>query len=293
MQVRNFWLENANGIKYQLTDKNSNIFLNDPNGLGFNKELSVVRLGNEESVLNEQATMPQITGELVFKGSSVANVYQNYQSFVQFAKIKPLKLHYITPNTFEGWYIDCVITSLEKGQVDTTGLLRCPFNIYGTSFWKTDKEYDLEVEYAEEDGKTYDYTYDYRYGGNTYAHITLTNNGTLPCGFTFEINDEVTNPVLSLYQTEDGTDVKYGEIKIVGTYDKIRVDTRDNKQEIYLENDGSVIANPTSYFDLSGNGTYSTPFPKLKVGESKLTFAYGGLFSQPIHIKWQDIFLTE
>lgn len=294
MQVRKFWLENANGTQYPLTDKNSNIFLNSPSGLGFTKSLTTTRLGNEEILIDDSASMPQVSGELIFRGVDTTNIYSNYQAFIQFAKIKPLKLHYITPNTFSGWYIDCVLAQLDKGQVDsTTGLLHCPFTIYGTSFWKTDVEHDLKVEYATFDGKTYPYEYPYTYSGNTYAQINLTNNGTLPCGFKFEINDEITNPVLSLYQNESGTDVKYGEIKILGTYDKIRVDTRDSKQEIYLEYNGSVIANPTAYFDLSGNGSYSTPFPKLKVGENKLTFAFGGIYTQPIHIKWQDIFLTE
>lgn len=294
MQVRKFWLENANGVLYQLTDKNSNVFFNAPSGLGFVKNLTTARLGNEENILSDKANMPQVVGELIFSGSNTSNIYANYQSFIQFAKIKPLKLHYLTPNTFNGWYIDCVISQLDKGQIENaTGVLRCPIIIHGTSFWKTDIEHDLKVEYIEFDGKAYDYKYDYTYGGNTYAHIQLTNNGTLDCGFTLEIDDEITNPILSLYQNVDGVDTKYGEIKINGTYDKVRVDTRDSKQEIYLEYQDSVIANPTAYFDLSNNGTYSTPFPKLKVGVNKLTFAFGGQFTQPVHIKWQDVFLTE
>lgn len=289
---RKFWLVNANGIKFELTNHNSKIFLNSPSGIGFKKSLTTTRLGNEENILTEVATMPQISGQLLFFSDTNAQIYQKYQDFIQFAKIKPLKLYYQTPNTFDGWYIDCVFSQLDKGEIDKNGILKCPFVLYGTSFWKTAIEHDLVVENVQFDGKTYPYTYPYRYGGNTYANTTIINNGTLDCGFKFEVNNAIQNPTLSLYEIINDENVKYGEIKINGTYDVVKVDTSDSKQSIYLELNGSVIANPTAYFDLSSNGTYSTPFPKLKAGTSKLSFTFGGTFTQPFHIKWQDVFLT-
>lgn len=286
--VRKFWLINSKGDKFDITSKNSKLFLYAPMGLGFIKDIDTLRRGNSTEVRAIQYEMPVISGELLFS-ESLSGMYQDYQNFIQFAKHRPLKLYYQTPNTFDSWYVDCEIASLEKGDVNFEDrLLHCPISFLATSFWQTAKEYDLAVEEQIVGGKIYPYTYPFTYEGNSFAHIDLISSGTLESGFRFEINDIVTNPTLSLYQNDE----KYGEIKILGTYDMIKVDTRDGKESLYLEYQGSAIANPTSYFDLSSNGQYETPFPKLRVGDNVLTFSYGGVFTSAIHIKWQDLFST-
>ena len=284
--IRKFWLTNSKDEKYELTDKNSKIFLLNPSGLGFKKGITLSRFGNEVNVEEITYAMPEPQGELLFHKNSLSGKYQDYQDFLQFAKKRPLKLYYQTPNTFDSWYIDCEILQLEKSEVANDGLMHCAIVFAGTSFWKTTKEYEVVVEEQLVGGKIYPYTYPFEYEGNSFAHIELQSNGTMETGFRFEINDEVQNATLSLYQDDE----KYGEIKILGTYDKIKVDTRDNHESIYLEYNGSAIANPTSKFDLSSNGEYQTPFPKLRVGDNVLTFSYGGVFTKSIHIKWQDLF---
>lgn len=298
MNVRKFWFVNANNVAYQLTSRETNTFLSNPSGLGFTKNVMLDRVGDEADVLGETASFPMPNGELIFYGDTLAKKYDDYKKFIQFAKIKPLRFYYQTPDSFESSYIDCVIANLDKGEVGTDGCLRCPIQLQGLSFWKNSKENIVKVEEVIEGGMIFPFTFPFTFEGNSYANIQVQNNGTLDVGFKFEIHDEITNPVLSLYQREynDDTheyeDVKYGEIRINGTYDEIRVDTRDKKQSIYLGLNGSAIANPTSKFDLTGNGTYDTPFPKLKVGTSKLTFAFGGTFNKAVYIKWQDVGLT-
>lgn len=232
MIARNFWLVNSLGNKYELTDKNSKIFLHQPSGLGFAKEFETTRFGNKEEVINITYAMPIVEGELLFyKGTNVGK-YQDYQDFIQFAKYRPLKLYYQTPNTFDSWYIDCELATIEKSEINPEDkLMHCPISIMGHSFWQTAKEYDLSVSEQIVGGKIYPYTYDYTYEGNSFAHIDLQSSGTIQSGFRFEINGLITNPTLSLYQDE----IKYGEIKILGTYDVIKVDTRDGYESIYLE----------------------------------------------------------
>lgn len=288
MNVRKFWFVNANNVQYNLTDVEIKTFLSNPIGLGFQKELTIDRLGNQAKISSNVAVMPQPSGELLFYKDANAGVYGDYYAFIQFAKLKPLRFYYQTPNSFEAFYIDCEILSLDKSEISNDGILRCPITIQGLSFWKNANEHILKVEEVVEGGKIYPFVYPYTYEGNSFAHIDLQNNGTLDCGFTFEINDEITNPVLSLFQN----DIKYGEIRIDGTYDKIVVDTRDSQQYIYLEHNGSAIANPTSKFILTGNGEYATPFPKLKEGQNVLTFSFGGIFTKAVYIKWNDVALT-
>ena len=295
---RKFWLENANNIAYQLTDKETKTFLSNPSGLGFSKSLTLDRLGDEAEIVSNIANLPTPSGELIFHKDSLTGKYYDYKKFIQFAKIKPLRFYYQTPDSFESSYIDCEIATLDKGEVGTDGCLHCSIQIQGLSFWKNSKENIVKVEEVIEGGMIFPFTFPFTFEGNSYANIQVQNNGTLPVGFKFEIYDLITNPVLSLYQreynqdTQQFEDVKYGEIRIDGTYDEIRVDTRDKKQSIYLGLNGSAIANPTSKFNLVGNGEFETPFPKLKVGESKLTFTFGGTFSKAVYIKWQDVALT-
>lgn len=288
MNVRKFWFVNNNDVQYNLTSQEIKTFLYNPSGLGFNKTLTLDRLGNEAKVSANVPNLPNPSGELLFHKNTITGIYEDYNKFIQFAKIKPLRFYYQTPNSFEAFYIDCEISSIQKGEISEDSVLHCPITIQGLSFWKNAEEHILKVEEVIEGGKIYPYTYPFTYEGNSFSHIDLTNNGTLDCGFTFEIDDEITNPVLSLYQNDE----KYGEIRIDGTYDKIIVDTRDGKQYIHLEYRGSTIANPTSKFVLTGNGEYSTPFPKLKVGENVLTFSFGGTFTKAVYIKWNDIALT-
>lgn len=284
---RKFWFINSLNEKYELTNRNSKIFLNAPTGLGFSKQFITTRYRSFERVLNVEYNMPTPSGELLFyeRGNNV--IYQDYQDFIQFIKHRPLKFYYQLPNSFDSYYIDCEIAQIDKSEIGTDTILHCPIIIKGNSFWKNAKENELVVsQEIEGDAKTYPYTYPYTYGGNSFSHIDISSNGTLESGFEFIIEHEVSNPTLSLYQNN----VKYGEIKINGTYDRVIVNTKDGEQSIYLEYQGSVIANPTSYFDLSGNGDYITPFPKLNVGNSVLTFSYGGEYEDEIKIRWNDIY---
>lgn len=292
--IRKFWLENSLGAVYKFTDRDQKHFLSIPEGLGFVRNYTINRLGNEAIVTSEQATLPQVKGQIIFNGATNQQMYQAYSDFVQFAKMRPLKLHYQTPNSFNNLYIECEIAQLDKGEITAEdGMLHCPIAFFGLSFWKEDIEHDLIVKSGVSGGtKTYPYTIPYTYSGNNYQNIKITNNGTMAVGFKMEIEDAVTNPTLQLYQMKNNELVKYGEIKVNGTYDYVLIDTRDSKQDIILKVGDSVIANPTSYFDLSGDGEYETPFPKLRLGESKLAFSFSGNFSEELHIKWQDNFIT-
>lgn len=64
--ARQFYLENSLGKKYELTNKNFKQFLNEPEGLGFSKNLNVLRIGNVELITDEQYSMPSISGEVLF-----------------------------------------------------------------------------------------------------------------------------------------------------------------------------------------------------------------------------------
>lgn len=285
--VRQFYLENSLGKKYQLTNKNFKQFLSEPEGLGFVKSLTTLRLGDDELITNEQYSMPSISGNILFY-DKVEKAYQDYLDFISFVRYTPLKLYYLPPNLLFPYYIECSMVQLDKGEYSTSGYLSCPISIYGNTLWQNSQESSLEVNNSEsDDGKYYDLVRPYHYSGFSLNSIVINNIGDIPVGFILEIVGDVTNPRLTA--TQDG--VAYGILKLNGNFDYVQINSNDLNEAIYLEKDGTVVTNPLSYQDLSiADGVASVTFFKLKVGTSYLSFSCDKLsaFTGKINFRWKD-----
>lgn len=285
--ARQFYLENSLGKKYELTNKNFKQFLNEPEGLGFSKNLNVLRIGNDELITDEQYSMPSISGEVLFY-DNLENAYQDYLEFINFVRYSPLKLYYLPPNMLFPYYIECSITQVDKSEYQREGYLSCPVTFYGYTLWQNSQESNLVVSNSEnKDGKYYELIRPYHYAGNSLNSIEINNTGDVPIGFVFEVVGSVTNP--RLIASQNG--IIYGQLKLNGTFDYIRVDSNDLTESIYLENNGTVITNPLSYQDLSiADGVSDITFFKLKIGESKLSFSCDKIssFEGNVSFKWKD-----
>ena len=285
--ARQFYLENSLGKKYELTNKNFKQFLNEPEGLGFSKNLNVLRIGNVELITDEQYSMPSISGEVLFY-DNLENAYQDYLEFINFVRYSPLKLYYLPPNMLFPYYIECNITQVDKSEYQREGYLSCPVTFYGYTLWQNSQESNLVVSNSEnKDGKYYELIRPYHYAGNSLNSIEINNTGDVPIGFVFEVVGSVTNP--RLIASQNG--IVYGQLKLNGTFDYIRVDSNDLTESIYLENNGTVITNPLSYQDLSiADGVSDITFFKLKIGESKLSFSCDKIssFEGNVSFKWKD-----
>lgn len=196
--VRQFWLINSKGDKYDLNDVSH--FLYIPQGLGFQKSYSSLVMGNSEEITDETFKMLDVSGEMLFIGNSLEFKYQRYDEYIDFIKYKPLELHYKTPNKIYGYYCDVVITATNKGEVSTDGVLHCPIVIHRATQWKNDNITRLAfAKIVESGGKNYNYIYDYHYSGSNLSNMTpISNDGTEDCPMVFEIVGNVTNPILSL-----------------------------------------------------------------------------------------------
>ena len=285
--IRQFYIENSLGNKYYLTNKNFKHFLNEPNGLGFAKNLTVLRLGNDELITDEQFSMPSISGTILFY-DDVGKAYQNYLEFVNFIRYTPIKLYYLPPNLLFPYYIECSITQVDKSEYTKNGYLSCPITFYGYTLWQNSQESSLIVKNNENtDGKHYELIRPYHYAGNSLSSIIINNTGDVPIGFVLEVVGSVTNP--RLIATQDG--MTYGQLKLNGTFDYVKVDSNDLTESIYLENNGAIITNPLSYQDLSiADGISTLTFFKLKVGESRLSFSCDKIssFEGKVNFKWKD-----
>lgn len=287
MAIRKFWLINSLNKRYDFTLKEKKQFLYNPQGLGFTKTLNTITLGDSVIKTSEQVEMPAITGDVLFY-DTVEKAYQDYMDFMNFISFTPLKLYYQPPNTLSSYYIDCEITSVEKGEYNTNGCLQCPISIYGTTLWLDSKETTIIITNALTDvGKHYELIRDYHYAGSTLSNISITSNGHRPTGFVFEIFGDVTNPILNA--TKD--DITYGKIKLNGSFDYVKIDSNDKTENIYLEKDGNVIANAYNYQDLSiADGIANITFFNLEVGESILSFLCDKVdnFDGYLKFTWND-----
>lgn len=285
--IRQFYIENSLGKKYYLTNKNFKHFLNEPEGLGFSKSLTTLRLGDDELITDEQYSMPSVSGSILFY-DTVEKAYQDYYEFINFIRYSPLKLYYQPPNLLFPYYIECSLVQVDKGEYSTSGYLSCAVSFYGNTLWQNSQESSLTVTNSESsDGKYYELVRPYHYSGNSLNSIRINNNGDVPIGFEFEIEGSVTNPRLTAIYN----DVIYGLLKLNGTFDVVKVNSNDIEESIYLENNGSVVTNPLSYQDLSiADGVASITFFKLKVGESRLSFTCDkpSSFEGNINFKWKD-----
>ncbi|MBQ0113744.1 MAG: phage baseplate protein [Bacteroidales bacterium] len=292
MNVRQLWLINSKGDKYDLNSKQH--FLYDPNGLGFQKGYSNQRIGNSERITDEFFQMVDVNGEMLFIGANNEFNYQYYDEFIDFIKFKPLQLHYKTPNKVYGYYSDVVITSIQKGETSVDGILHCPIVFHRSTQWKNDETTKLVfTNQIETGGKFYDYTYDYHYAGNSLSDMQpIVNNGTEDCPMVFEIvcndGDTVVNPLFTLFQN----DVPYAKIKLTGTFSYVRINSDELNESIYLEDeDGTPIANPMNTQDFASfdGETYFT-FIKLKTGENTGVFTCGNIdtFDGVIKLSYEE-----
>ena len=78
--IRNFYFENEKGQKIDCQKVNGNLFLYSVTGLGFEKEVEYVRVGNTFIKNDEEIKQGVIDGELEFYEMS----YDEYKNFVDF-----------------------------------------------------------------------------------------------------------------------------------------------------------------------------------------------------------------
>lgn len=286
---RKFYLKNGVGNTFTLTDKNFNYFMQDPQGLGFQKTVNGYTLGNVTKVTSSSYNFMTISGELLFY-SERETTYQEYFNFVNFISFEPLQLFYLPPNTLTPYYCDIELTQADKSEYNKDGMLHVPLSMQMTSRWLSSEETVIELSKSfVGEGKHYDLERPYYYAGNSLSNVEITNTGSEDIGMIIELNGDITNPQWTLTQNS----VVYGSCKINGTYDYVKVNSQDGEQSIYLENDGSIIANPTVYQDLSITGGVLT-FIKLKTGTSIFSFTSGNIddFNGTIKIRFSNSYVS-
>lgn len=286
--IRKFYLENAQGNRYSLQD--TNVLGRNPSGLGAEQTFESIILGESKKLTESHYELIDKQLSIVFKGT-VPQVYQMYQDFVRFLSRKPLKLIYVTPNTFDEYWCDVVLSSLSKTEVNEADVLECDLVLSPLDFWRNSKTNILDVGDDDEgSGKKYPLKRPYSYGSKSLSEVSISNNGFYDAPFIIEINGTTTNPIITLY---DEDNVRYGQARLVGTFDSITINSDELNESIQLESGGVQLTDPYNYQDLTYlDDNTALTFMKLKVGQSKMAFTLGLNFSGTIRITWNERFIT-
>ena len=281
---RKFWLINGRGNKYDL--QNSDVFAHKPEGLGFSKTLNTLRLGDSEIVVDEVLNLDPYHFELLFFGSN-PEMYQEYKQFLKFIALKPLELHYQTPDLVNESFSSLVtVTQVSKADVSPiTGLLHCPIVVKPQNAWTSSVLQVATNRQEINEGKRYGLKRPYYYQGDTLTQITIRNDSNLDIPFLITIEGEMSNPTFSVY---DEFNVLHGVAKFLGEFTRLEVDSNDLTENIELQREATVLINPTSYQDLSVGqpGIYLT-FLKLKPGMNIITCNFTNQFNGDIAVYWR------
>lgn len=264
--IREFTLYNSNNETWYLTDKDIKSFLCDPAGLGLQRQLNVSRYGNIQRINGITENFPVASGDILFYDAENDDRYERYNQFVRFISHDPLTLVYTVPGV-NSFYLDCVVSSLQKTETKQDHILTCPITFQGLSLWKGTEQTVTGTS-------------------NTYE---LNNQGDFPCGFEITIEGSLTNPYILLSQDDE----LYGEAKFDDTtaFNSLYLNSNDGEQNVILQQGGSVLPNPLSYQDLSiSNGSIYVTFVKLARGISELEIGMESGSITSVEIKYQPIY---
>lgn len=282
MNTRKFWLINSLNNKLDLNDTSIDFSMVDPEGLGFTKNLNTTRMGNKENVDSEEYVMPDIKGNIAFYGATKGDIYQDYFDLVDFIRFTPLRLYYLTPNTYDSFYCDVEVVKLEKTEIKNR-IMECPITFHATSFWMSEEKSET-IQDVEVSNFTFPFTFPFMLGEGSFSNISIYNNGSLPVGMRIEMNGAIVNPS---YHVFDSNGNKYGSGKFNGTFDYVYVDSDSKNEQIILENGGVVLSNPANYQEWNLVADEIT-FIQLRPGQNKLSFSFDGTFDGNIVVSWED-----
>lgn len=289
---RKFRLTNAIGQTFELTDKNFKVFANEPQGLGFSKTVSMLRLGDENLIYYLMYNLDQIQFELLFYDEGNSSKYQKYNDFINFLSFGDIYLQYQRPNSFVWYRRSIEVMSLSKSEVDYRDtMLHCPMVMTPLGFWEDDEQRVVNVTSEQEVGKNYPINYPFQYGGNTLSHIELIGEGALETPIELIVDGTVTDPQWLLYDNDDNI---YGRGRLIGTFDYIYINSEEVNESISLMYNDMFLDNPLSYQDLtigSPSEVYIT-FMKLKAGNNHLRVITNLGFEGDVTVRWRNRYVS-
>ena len=275
--IRQFALRNEYNQTYGLNDPETG-FLQNPVGLGNEKDSSFVAIGAAwmvNYIKNAQAT---IGGELVFAGRSPYKAYADFTTFVR--RASSLTLVYTTPHgTF---YKDVMLVSLEKTEITEGNVLLCPVSFAAMSLWYASASNNMSIS----DGEHLElpFTLPNQFNDNTAGSVFIPNDGSEPAPFRVAIHGPVAQP--SIVLLSGNTELYRADISYSAARgEQICYSSVDNDLYIYHEDISGVRTNLFPYMDIE-----NANFFKVPVGGATLQITAEAAITAPVVVSTYNLF---
>lgn len=259
--MRQFRLFNNNGAVYDMTGEPERAFLHTISGLGFDTDTEYVGIGYQFLEVNRKLAQATPQGILSLRG------YDEYEKFMKFAQVRPLKLEYTAErNTY---LMDVNIRSISKEELVEGHRLECQIVFEGLG--RIYKRVTLRAEEGEGAGKIYGKSkYDYIYSDSTQGTVEVVSDSVLDSPTTIAFIGPCLNPTWTHYV--DGvlccTGKVYGEIE---AGHRLVVSTQGAYKIVEVDSLGNEVADRYQDSDFS-----TARFVYLKHGTNKFSFVHDG-----------------
>lgn len=195
--MRQFYLVNKDGQRYQLINDFSKAFLWQPSGLGFGIDRDYKESDGFFFEMNKEVAQTAKAGILVFFGP---DPYPEYKAFMDYiTHSEDLKLAYCPKSNW--YYVDIDIESVEKTEIEQDGTLQCSINMLPKT--PLYLPYELNIDLSGDLGtsiKQYDYKYDYVYSNTAVAgEIEFEIPAQMDSGLEITIPGQISSPVMTFY----------------------------------------------------------------------------------------------
>lgn len=211
--MRQFYLINADGQKYNLINDMTRAFLWQPSGLGFQYDKDYMESDGFFFEMNSAVSQTAKTGVLVF----FKDPYTQYKAFMDYvSSSEGLRLAY-SPKGNTWYYVDIDIEYVEKSEILENGTLQCSISMlpktpmYLPYELNIDLSGDLGSSIKQYGGVNYAYKYDYTYSNTAVAgEIEFEIPAQMDSGLEITIYGAISSPVMEFYASGE----KIGEIDL-------------------------------------------------------------------------------
>lgn len=186
MTVRSFKITNKNGQSYNLLTRG--LILHGVGGLGYMEDTMYQQFVNRYKVIDAKFEQWTPSGSIFF---AEPGAYSKYYDFVRFCQNTPMILSY-TPPGMATYTMEVRLAEIDKSEKFSQNGLDCRVTFRAlTPFYRTVVVYNSgEIT----DGKTYDYTYNYKYSDSIRQTVTINSDSYSESPARLVVYGPATNP---------------------------------------------------------------------------------------------------
>ena len=242
-EFRKFLLLNEVGKEYDLT--NPAHFFANPDGLGFEREFSVMQVGDSFVSVENKLRQQKVTGEMIFSD------YVEYAEFSQFIAGRMLTLAYQPAGIGVWYYRSCKVNSLKKTEIShSTGRLHCNVDFICFSQWYESVIAERTI-YEVSENSVFPLTFPFVFADKNINEIILSNTNSSEAPCRIEILGHCSNPRWTLLQ--NGMELLNGKVSVsLDEGESLIIDANVETMRIAKVTDG-VESDAYQYSDFTTN----------------------------------------